>query len=166
MPPRNYRQAFHLPLTLLIFFILFLLVLYFAVVPDPGENPLMPAGTSQSQRYHKVARQAEEKLRASVRKKKVLLGLALDSLSTTHLPPRLKQLRSKHEIVGERLGEIKAGKETVQEILHAVRNKHMTSDKPPMELDEIIDYLTNWIHTLHDTLSEHKMATFEGIWQA
>lgn len=164
MPPKN---GFHLQLTLLIFFILFLLVLYFAEVPDPGQNPLlMAAGTSQSQRYHKVARQAEQKLRASVKKKKELLSKALDTLSTTHLPPRLKELRNTHEIVGERLGEIKAGKETVQEILHAVNNRHMTNDKPPMELDEIIDYLTNWIHTLHDTLSEHKMATFEGIWQA
>jgi hypothetical protein len=35
-----------------------------------------------------------------------------------------------------------------------------------MELDEIIDYLQNWIHTLHDTLGEHKMAEFEGIWKA
>jgi len=166
MPPRNYRQAFHLPLTLLIFFILFLLVLYFAVVPDPGESPLMPTGTSQSQRYHKVARQAEQKLRASVRKKKELLSKALDTLSTTHLPPRLKELRNKHEVVGERLGEIKAGKETVEEILHAVNNKHVVSDRPPLELDEIIEYLTNWIHTLHDTLGEHKMAEFEGIWKA
>ena len=140
--------------------------MYFAVVPDPGEGPSIPVGSSQSQRYHKVARQAEQKLRASVRKKQRLLSNALDSLSTTHLPPRLKELRSKHEIVGERLGEIKAGKETVQEILHAINNKNLISDKPPMEMSEIIDYLTNWIHTLHDTLSEHKMATYEGIWQA
>lgn len=166
MPSRNQKQAFHLPLTLLIFFVLFLLVLYFAVVPDPGDGPLKPVGASQSQRYQKIAHQAEQKLRSSVRKKKELLSKALDSLSTTRLPPRLKELRYKHEIVGERLAEIKAGKVTVEEILHAVENKHVVSDKPPMELEEIIEYLADWIHKLHDTLGQHKMATFEGIWQA
>lgn len=135
-----------------------------AVVPDPSDNAMIPA--SQSRRYQKVAHQAEQRLRSSVRHKQELLSKALDSLSTSQLPPRLRDLRDKHEVVGERLTEIKAGKETVQEILHAVSNKNVVSDKPPMELDEIIDYLTNWIHTLHDTLGEHKRATYEGIWQA
>jgi hypothetical protein len=170
MPPQNFQQpgiqAFQLPVTILLFFILFLVVLDVAVVPDPGDNPMIPAAASQSQRYQKVAHQAEQKLRTNVRHKQELLSKALDSLSTSHLPPRLRELRERHEVVGERLTEIKAGKETVQEILHAVSNKNIISYKPPMELDEIIDYLTNWIHMLHDTLSEHKRATYEGIWQA
>eukprot|EP00980_Cylindrotheca_fusiformis_P018940 scaffold6331_cov195-Cylindrotheca_fusiformis.AAC.4 len=170
MPPRNFQQpgiqAFQLPLTILVFFILFLVLLDVAVVPDPGNNPMMPEGASQSQRYQKVAHQAEQKLRSSIRRKQESLSKALESLTTSHLPPRLKELRDKNELVGERLAEVKAGKETVQEILHAVSNKNVFSNKPPMELNEIIDYLTKWIHTLHDTLGEHKRATYEGIWQA
>jgi hypothetical protein len=79
-------------------------------------------------------------------------------------------LREKNQIVGERLADIKEGKETVQEILHvASDSKHVSeyvNDKPPMELDEIIDFLTNWLHTLHDTLAQYKRATYDGIWEA
>lgn len=35
-----------------------------------------------------------------------------------------------------------------------------------MELDEVIKYLDNWIHSLHEALLEVKHGTFETIWQA
>jgi len=76
--------------------------------------------------------------------------------------------------VGENLEAIKDGSETVQELLYsnAVENlnsgnleEEYYSDKPPMEISEVIDYLTNWIHLLHDTLAQYKNANYEQIWQ-
>jgi hypothetical protein len=80
----------------------------------------------------------------------------------------LREAREKHEIIGERLVGIKAGSETVQELLYGEKTEDVDngdSDKPPMELQEITDYLTNWIHLLHDTLSQYKNANYEQIWQ-
>lgn len=105
----------------------------------------------------------EPSLRATVVSKRKQLRSALESLTSQHMPMRLYKLRETNEIVGERLPEIKAGTETVEEILHGVSD---VSDKPPMELEEIRKYLEEWIHTLHDTLVEAKHATYQGIWQS
>lgn len=159
-------------LTILISLVVFLLMLYLSMTPEAGKSPLQRAveveKSLQNIPYDKVAKVAGEKIRSTVRRKEEQLANALSSLTTSSMPGRLRVLREKHEIVGERLGEIKAGKETVQEILHAGSTPRLieTSDKPPMELDEIVEYLTNWIHTLHDTLSQYKRAKYEGIWQA
>jgi len=119
--------------------------------------------------YRSVAERAERRLRSTVQQKREQFAKALDSLSTSSLPGRLKVLRDKHQLVGERLADIKAGKETVQEVLHAASDPNVMgemSDKPPMTLEEIITYLDNWIHGLHDALSKVKKATYEGIWEA
>lgn len=55
------------------------------------------------------------------------------------MPARLRVLREANQVVGERLADIKAGKETVQEVLHAASNPKLDgmADKPPMEVDEV-----------------------------
>jgi hypothetical protein len=169
MPAENYKQTFQLQLTILVFFILFNALLYVAIDSDSKNGSASHSAASQSQRYQKVAHQVEQNLRLSILKKRQQFSTALQNIETSGLPPRLRVLRERHEIVGERLNEIKAGKETVQEILLAASNKHLsseTSDKPPIELEEIQTYLSNWLYLLHETLSKHKRATFEGIWQA
>jgi hypothetical protein len=108
-------------------------------------------------------------LRHTVVKKRQQLKSALQSLTTNHMPMRLAKLRETSEIVGERLGEIRAGTETVEEVLHgqgAGRSEDGGSNKPPMELDEIVNYLQDWIHTLHESLVEAKHESYFGIWQA
>jgi hypothetical protein len=153
---------------------LFSLVLYVAVVPDAGEGPLPTAADMEKalehNQYKEVAQQAEQRLRSTVKHKREQLKKAMSSLTTSSMPGRLRLLREKNQIVGERLADIKEGKETVQEILHVASDaKHVSeyvNDKPPMELDEIIDYLEAWLHTLHDTLANYKRATYDGIWEA
>jgi hypothetical protein len=125
------------------------------------------AGVAQHN-YKEVAQQAQQRLRSTVSRKREQLAQALDSLTTSAMPGRLRLLREKHQIVGERLAEVKAGTETVEEVLHGLDIAALAgeNDKPPMELEEIIDFLENWIHSLHDTLGQVKHATYEGIWQA
>ncbi len=91
----------------------------------------------------------------------------LKSLTIMSIPARLRSLRKKNEIVGERLGDIRAGTETVEEILHGASiDKDGFESKPPMELSEIIEYLNNWIHLLHETMAEKKNSEHEEIWEA
>jgi Glycosyltransferase (GlcNAc) len=202
-------SSLQLPLTIVLFCILFSLIVYVAIAPEQpvpsspsslsllrgaatGTESHIGAGATSAAAalamgpvalefaeaavahdYSKVAHLAQHKLQSTVQHQREQLTLALNSLTTSALPiGRLRVLRDKHQIVGERLGEIKSGKETVEEVLHGSmvpppQQQHaVTPDKPPMELDEIIDYLTNWIHTLHDALGEAKHANFEQIWQA
>jgi hypothetical protein len=119
--------------------------------------------------YRFVAERAERSLRSTVQHKREQLAKALDSLNTHNLPGRLQILRDKSQIVGERLADVKAGKETVQEILTVgadVLGGENPNEKPPMKLDEIVDYFDGWIHGLHEVLSQFRTATYEGIWQA
>jgi Glycosyltransferase (GlcNAc) len=105
-------------------------------------------------------------IRNVVEQKRTQLTNALQSLTAGNIPARLRALRERHEIVGERLAEVKRGSETVQELLHQHDMSHHESTKPPMALNEIIHYLDSWIHQLHEVLADCKHATFEGIWQA
>jgi hypothetical protein len=110
-------------------------------------------------------------LRHSVVQKRKQLKNALESLTTNHMPMRLLKLRERNDFVGERLAEIRAGKETVEEVLHGGKPLGMQqqsdgSQKPPMELKEITEYLSNWIHTLHETLVKAKHESYFGIWDA
>lgn len=41
-----------------------------------------------------------------------------------------------------------------------------TTSKQPMALQEIADYLSNWISMLHNNLQQHKKEKAEGIWEA
>jgi hypothetical protein len=170
-PNQGASSAFQLPLTILIFLVLFTLIIYVAIVPDAGDGPLPTVAEMKENvehhNYKQVAHQAEQRLRSTFNNKRQQIKKALETLTASSMPARLKRLRDKNQIVGENLADIKAGKETVQEILHAASDPVVAdqSDKPPMPLEEIIDYLTNWLHTLHDTLSNYKRAPYEGIWQ-
>jgi len=154
------------PKTLLatIFVVLFVGIVYIAL---PGDEE----GSSLKAELHKLPQEAG-RLRVSMSEKKQQLREALaESLGkqvSQHLPTRLRDMREKHEIVGERLKDIKDGSETVQELLYGedrALEDVFYSDKPPMELTEIIGYLESWIHLLHDTLGQYKTATYEQIWQ-
>jgi Glycosyltransferase (GlcNAc) len=110
-------------------------------------------------------------LRSSVVHKRQQLQKALRELTAQKMPMRLLKLREKNEIVGEHLGDIRAGTETVEEVLHGSKKAVMNmgedsvNDKPPMELSEIKKYLEEWIQLLHANLVEAKHATYQGIWQ-
>jgi hypothetical protein len=168
-----------------IFVCLFILVVYLAVIPDSSSNsgnnngsdpnaPLRANSSVASNGEHSTKTNTFSSLKGAVLHKREQIQNALSSLTTGNLPYRLRSLRDKHEIVGERLAEVRAGTETVEEILHghnaensvSVDGGASDSDKPPMELAEIIEYLDSWIHQLHEKLMEAKHATFEGIWQA
>lgn len=112
------------------------------------------------------ARGLRRGIRSVVIQKREQLTSALQSLTTSNIPARLKALRDRHEIVGEHLSAVTTGAETVQELLHQHDMSDHESIKPPMELEEIIRYLDTWIHSLHEVLADVKRATFEGIWQA
>lgn len=138
------------PSLLAILSVFLVLVVYLATMTDETASNIDNAALT-----------ALNKMPSLVSKRKQLRS-ALNSLTAQHMPMRLYQLRETNEIVGERLSEIKAGTETVEEVLHGVSD---TSAKPPMELQEITNYLTEWIHTLHDHLADAKHATYQGIWQ-
>jgi hypothetical protein len=76
--------------------------------------------------------------------------------------PRLQKLREKHEVVGEHLSLIQSGSETVQEVLR----RGGSSNEPPLSVKEILSYLDEWIHELHNSLARHKQETFLEVWQA
>jgi hypothetical protein len=166
-----------------IFVVLFIVVVYLAVIPDSNSNSNSNSNNNNNKGpdyvpsgEHSVTKDRFSSLKGAVLHKREQIQNALSSLTTGNLPYRLRTLRDKHEIVGERLAEVRAGTETVEEILHghnaensvsvSVDGGASDSDKPPMELAEIIDYLDAWIHQLHEKLMEAKHATFEGIWQA
>lgn len=148
-----------------IFVVLFVGVVYIAL-PGEGDDPAIVEAHGVKGKLRLEA----GKLKMSVEHKKEQLREALaESLGkqvSKHLPTRLREMRDKHEIVGERLKDIKDGTETVQELLYGEGpNGDEYSDKPPMQMKEITDYLTNWIHLLHDTMGQYKTANYEQIWQ-
>jgi Glycosyltransferase (GlcNAc) len=160
-PPSSAQgPALYAILTIFVF-----LVVYLATVTDdlPADVPSLSKSVLKTS------------LRHSVVEKRQQLKSALKSLASNHMPARLAKLRESGKIVGERLGEIRAGTETVEEVLHSGGGQGNTrgafghgggSYKPPMNLDEIVDYLSNWIHTLHEALAVVKHETYFGIWNA
>jgi hypothetical protein len=183
-PGGQHSPPFQAPLAIVLTLVVFSLVVYTAIMPDvlpyASETPHVPIAIADlnpladvrtvEQALEQQAFKAEHGLRNTVHKKREQLKHALDKLTTSAMPSRLKLLRDKHQIVGERLADIQAGKETVPELLSPKEDTTAIAfggaDKPPMELKEIKDYLENWLHTLHDTLGTVKQATYEGIWQA
>lgn len=146
------------PALVAILTIFIVLVIYVATVQEePSENALLPNAPKKPS------------LRSTVVHKRKQLRTALESLTAQHMPMRLYKLREANEIVGERLSEIKAGSETVEELLHGISPQQGADSNdllPPMELHEIRTYLENWIHQLHDTLVKAKHSTYQGIWQS
>lgn len=184
-----------------------------AVVPDPmvgGDRVKQPQQIQEAgqQQHHHDSKphlfkydEVRKGLRSEFSKERKQLERALKKLrkfggGDGNLPARLRTLRDRHAIIGERLSEVRDGTETVMEILHGgqrrIRNEQNHNQgggaggaggdasvadgggggggsinyQPPMELSEVIDYLDGWIHTLHETLSHHKHSTFEQIWEA
>ena len=173
------------PATVWIFVLLFVLVVCLALVPGgaPSENttttnehgPLLHDPSTLHADHPNFLQSKRQQLRHA------LQGLT----SVSQIPQRLQRLRDQHHIIGERLIDIKQGKETVEEILHVTQkdassnnnNKNnppskdttsniKTNDLPPMTVDEVISYLSQWLHQLHASLVQAKHAHFEGIWQA
>ncbi len=163
----HHPTAFQAPLAILLTIVVFSLVVYTSIMPDPPKeqylNPLLEVKSVEDALHHQAVR-VEHGLRNTVRRKREQIKHVLDELTTSYMPSRLKLLRDKHQIVGERLSDIQSGKETISELLSP--RDELVADKPPMELTEIKEYLENWLHTLHETLGTAKRATFEGIWQA
>lgn len=137
-------------------FIFFSLTLYLAVtIQDDAAPP--PTNRRQA-----LARD----LRHAVVERRHQLVRALGGLQGTGaLPGRLLRLRERSQIVGERLKDIREGTETVQEVLGG-RRREQSADKPPMTIDEVIEYLDGWIHKLHETLVPLRKEGFEIIWKA
>lgn len=179
-------------------FILFVVSIMFLALfsgqmnPQPSRNNTVDPGA-----VHAATAGLGQQLRRVVESKRQEFRQALKGLTEGNLIiTRLKLLREKHEIIGERLIEISQGKETAEEILHGYKQrpqlmmrqrkdgkpnkkKHpkkrvrkinpvpqSNSDKPPMEVKEVSEYLNGWIHQLHETLGQAKHATFENIWKA
>ena len=156
---RRRAPTTEVPATVWIFLLIFVVALFVILLPDaPAVNDAETSGFN-----HTVG--VKEKIQNAVSREREELHKALHSLTDGNIPYRLRALRERHEIIGERLAEVSSGRETVEEILHGVKTQKK-SNEPPMELSEIISYLDSWIHTLHETLSHYKDATFEGIWSA
>ena len=93
--------------------LLFVLILSLAVFPSSNNNSL-------ETNVVRVAKDPPQQhsWKLAVQKKREQVAQALQHLTAGKMPSRLRSLRDHHQIVGERLVEVKQGKETVQEILH------------------------------------------------
>jgi len=185
---RGYRgvsASMQIPFILVVLLGFVALLLYLILVPEPNAGMIDGSSTGtvniniphggHAHIYREKLHKVEEGLKSTVQRKREQLAKALESLSTSsnsNLPGRLKLLRSKNQIVGERLSDIKKGKETVEEILHAAgtgQNANpstMIGDEPPMTLDAVVSYLDEWVHGLHNALWQVRKATYPAIWQA
>ena len=159
--------SIQIPLILLVLFGIMTLLVYLITVPEPGDHPTLgDSDKLHAHIYRERLHSVEEGLRSFKRNQ---LAKALGSLSKSseNLPGRLKILRSTNSVIGEKLTDVKKGKETVQEILHASNYLQKTkSDKPPMTMKEIVGFLDEWIKGLHKTLWKVRKATYPVIWQA
>ena len=64
-------------------------------------------------------------------------------------------------IIGRNLNSIKKGSISSVNVL---TNAEDAISKSPMKLEEIFDFLTNFLHKLHAACARHKAATFQEIW--
>ena len=147
-------------------FILALSLSVLLLAASDGEVTASSLGQKSEHVPNQSVRGVRQGIKEAVQMKRHQLSEALHSLTEGNLPARLRVLRERHEIVGERISDVRVGISTVQEILHGHDLSHHDTIKPPMSLDEIMEFLDSWIHQLHEVLGEAKHATFEGIWQA
>lgn len=181
---------------LIIYLVVFLIAVYLAIVPDEKPRDFTTGGEKKgingnlqghddmdanaNPKFTGKGNGVGQKLRRSrvyqtvaqsISRRRKELRKALGSLRKTNthmLPLRLVTARENNEIVGERLSEIRAGTETVEEILHAAPKNFPIdeySNKQSLELKEIQTYLNDWIYTLHKTLEHAKHGAHEQIWQ-
>lgn len=154
---RRRQPTVEVPASVWIGIIVLVIVVFFLLLPDAPAVADKEAGTT-----HPAG--VKKKIQSAVFHKRQELHKALHSLTDSNIPYRLRTMRERHEIIGERLKEVSTGKETVEELLHGVKADSVSNNLPPMEVDEVIKYLDNWIHQLHETLTQYKDATHEGIW--
>mmetsp|Transcript_58972 Transcript_58972/g.70326 ORF Transcript_58972/g.70326 Transcript_58972/m.70326 type:complete len:582 (-) Transcript_58972:182-1927(-) len=103
-------------------------------------------------------------------------------IHNNEVPSRVKNLLRTDEIVGDYLGDVQSGSITVDDVLRgkipaSLKMKRSPtaektvvrrpkSDKPPMTMTEIIDFLSDFLHLLHETCAKIKTATYQEIWEA
>ena len=98
---------------------------------------------------------------------------------TRKLPARVQSLLSQSRIVGKHLNEVKEGKKTVQEVIHAETSVGIGSSvhigrgamnrnhkSAPMTLSEIIGFFKDFLKKLNSSNIKNKRATYHGIWGA
>lgn len=160
---RPKEPKMEVPSSVWLFLLVFVAAVFFILLPAaPDTKAGTGTSTSGGERHPAGVKQ---KIQSALAFRRQELHKALHSLTDGNIPYRLRTLRDNHEIIGERLAEVSSGKETVEELLHGIKAES-TSNKPPMDVEEVIKYLDNWIHQLHETLSHHKDANFDGIWEA
>jgi len=90
-------------------------------------------------------------------------------------PTRLTNLLLADRIVGDKLIDIQSGTMTIEEALHGQENEKSSgknenakkSAEPPMTMEEVIDFLSSFIHELHQIcIKLGSKATYHDIWQA
>lgn len=103
------------------------------------------------------------------------------------VPSRVKNLLRTDEIVGDYLGDVRSGTVTVDDVLRGkipdslkIKQQQLDSasspaqkvvprpksDKPPMTMTEIIDFLSEFLNLLHEACAKIKKATYQEIWEA
>ena len=98
---------------------------------------------------------------------------------TRKLPARIQSLLSQTQLVGKHLQDVKEGKRTVQEIIHAENGAgigsivhigrgaiHRNHKSAPMDLNEILEFFRAFLRKLNSSNIKNKRATFHGIWSS
>lgn len=103
--------------------------------------------------------------------KRMEIQKKLSNIHDSKIPiMRLRLLRNKHEIVGERIKEIRSGSTTIQEIIHghdlSNHDEYADNKNEAMPYKEIISFLKSYIYTLHEIFIEKKHASYVDIWEA
>ena len=81
-------------------------------------------------------------------------------------PDRLTDLLQENQFVGDKLVDIQAGTITIAEAIHSEKEKNSnakSSDKPPMTIPEVIEYLSTFISELHQVCINTKRGTYIDI---
>lgn len=95
-------------------------------------------------------------------------------------PERLVDLLQQNKIVGDKLVDIQSGTLTIEEAIHggskkdnnnnninvSMKNGNSENKKPPMTIQEVLEFLSSFIHELHLVCVAKKKATYQDIWQA
>jgi len=99
---------------------------------------------------------------------------------TRFFPARLQNLLAHSHVVGSHLKDVKEGKITVEEAIHAgglhndvgssghigAGNLNANHKTAPMTYDEVVTVLQDFLKKLNSSNIKHKHATFHGIWSA
>ena len=81
------------------------------------------------------------------------------------LPKRLRRNFLKGEILGQHLSDIKEGSFGVHKALYGIRDHAERSESPPMTIEEILLFFSNFLRRLHDKFEiMNKRAKPSEIW--